>query len=416
MRLLALAAIVLAASAPAQRDSRVTGARISLVKKEQSTLRVTIENRRDSMLVELEVNSGFALVTQRVAVGPGERQAISTPLQNGVEPGASRVIFAAFADGYAEGETPAVRPRLAERQSHIDDLGFWVRAFMNMPRVSSVDVRRFLIDRIGERAVVDRPNVAHVSDRVRDLLRRYPEGPDIWDPLDALRTQVERELTAATTPGDKPPVIVDSVTSAAVVSSERVPSTAYSVAIENVRAIPIEALAYEMVDPAGRRRGGRTMDFCLSDPGDRTSGHGHIQPNEHREEMYGGDDPSVDLRVSFVLFDDLSFEGSPAVRDDILRRREETADEYAFAIDTVKAAAARPVADVEAFLVAAKVERTKQLLAAGRQPRPIGPLDEALRVFRESPSTFAERMSGYRASLEQAVQRLRRHLSAAAAK
>jgi hypothetical protein len=154
------------------------------------------------------------------------------------------------------------------------------------------------------------------------------------------------------------------------------------------------------------------MDFCLSDPGNRTLGHGRIQPNERREEPHADVDPSVDLRVSFVLFDDLSFEGSAAVRADILRRREETADEYAFAIDTVKTAATRPTAEVEAFLVAAKVERTKHLLATGRQPRPIGPLDEALRAFRESPSTFAERMSGYRASLEQSVQRLRRHQSA----
>jgi hypothetical protein len=306
-----------------------------------------------------------------------------------------------------------VQERMKDRQAHLDDLMYWVRSFMNMPHVSSIDVRRFLVDRIAERSVVDRSSLPHVSDRVRALLRSYPNGPDLWVPLDDLRKQVEGELIAATSTAIKPPVVVEAVTSAAIVSSEVVPATADYVAVaENLRDVPIEAIAIEEIDGAsGRRRSARTMDFCLSSS---ESSRGRIQPHGRREDVIYPNGALPELRVSFVLFDDQSFEGSTAVRDEVFRRREDLADEDTYGIEILRAAATKAPGEIEKFLVDAKVERARQLQLAGKDLRPFTPLDEALRMWHESPATFAERIPGYCALLEKDVRLLRRHLSAPA--
>jgi hypothetical protein len=413
MRPIALVAFafVLSVAVSASQSTPVTGARAFLVKKERRAFQVTIENRRDSMLVEVEVEAKFVRFRHQVAVGPHERRMTSMQVRDDATPASPRVVYAAFADGTAEGERRPVQERVKDWQTRLDDLGYWVRAFLNMPHVSSIDVRRFLVDRIAERSVVDRLNVPHVSDRIRALLRQYPNGADLWMPLDDLRRQIEAELTGATSIVVKPAAVVDAVTSAAIVSSAVVPSAPdYAAVVENLRDIPIEALAIEQIDSvSGGRRGGRTMDFCLSSSAD---GRGRIQPHERREDIYPiySNGALPELKVSFVLFDDQSFEGSPAVRDDLFRRREDLADEDAFGVEILKTAGTKAPGEIERFLLNAKIERSRQLQLAGKESRPLGPLDEALRMFRESPSTFAERVPGYRASLENAIQQLRRHL------
>src|SRR4029453_16893644 len=75
---------------------------------------------------------------------------------------------------------------------------------------------------------------------------------------------------------------VDTVTAATAVSADDVPSRSYSIVIENLRDVPIEALGVDSVEANGGRRGSWGTDFCMSDPAFVRPGVGRIQPHERR--------------------------------------------------------------------------------------------------------------------------------------
>jgi hypothetical protein len=165
-----------------------------------------------------------------------------------------------------------------------------------------------------------------------------------------------------------------SLESAAAVSIASRPSTRtrYVVAIRNLRDSPIEAIAFDHYQPGSERPSGReAMDFCTSEP-DARAGHGRIAPGESREFPFSRDiaDSAVLPKVSlrYVLFDDLVFEGRASDRDELFRRREELADDMAFA-NGVRAALAN-VSDsaLPEFLQKKKAERIAQLLSLKRVP------------------------------------------------
>lgn len=404
----AAAALTLAqASAP---DTAVTGARLSIATKPATKVEIVIENRRDVPLVEWQVGSGWAISGGRGSIAPHARETVE--ILPSTAPGGppARIIIAAFADGWLEGVGPQFQTWLDARRAHSDDLGYWVRAFMAMPRVSLADLRKYLADKVAERVVDDRPNVSHVSDRVRDVLRRYPDGPDMWQPLDRLKAQIEAEyLEASRESAAGHPGAVEAVTGAAVVLTRETDTTSYAVVIENLREVPIEAIGFDEVDASGRRREGRSIDYCVSDPASHDH-RGRIEAHERREfPLYGRTDPPGEYRLSFVMFDDLTFEGSASARADLLQRRDERAGEFAFVVDALRQAATKPASDVEAFLLSRKVERARQRQEEGKPPVSGSPIDEMLRRVRESPARFLAGVDGYRQDLEQVLARLRRH-------
>ncbi len=115
------------------------------------------------------------------------------------------------------------------------------------------------------------------------------------------------------------------------------------------------------------------------------------------------------LRLSFVLFDDLSFEGLPDQRDQLFRDREATASDYAFAIDVISRASVLPPEESLAFVTAQRDGRALGPRVGGRPPNG-SVIDEFIRQLKESPVRAAANAKGFLGHIEGQRQRLIRHL------
>jgi hypothetical protein len=325
--ILAIVVSILTLQASAQPPA-IQGARISLVPKPQAVLNVTIENRRESPLVEWHIGvtlqgAGQPLMTAGGfgSIQPGERRTVPVNLPALRDVATAAVTLVAFEDGYYEGTAKAVQPWRAAREERAKDLSYWVRVFGLMPRVSEPDLRRYLSERAIERAGQVTSDVSGVRRKLQEVLQRYPSGPDVWIGLDRLRDETLAELAKVTRQpsGGAGGGAVDAVSSVAIVAQEQGTTTTYVAAIENLRGAPIEAMGFEVLEPGSSRvQGGQTSDFC---------GGGGIQPKEIREMSFGSRvDPNAlpVVRLTFLLFGDLSFEGSMVHRDELLRHREKT--------------------------------------------------------------------------------------------
>ena len=129
-----------------------------------------------------------------------------------------------------------------------------------------------------------------------------------------------------------------------------------------------------------------------------------------REVRLGSPPPGAVLRLSYVMFDDLSFEGLPAERDRLLERREAQAADYAFAIDVISKASAMPPSEARAFVAAKRAEtislpRTKEGSRERQRPRRVH------RQLTESPDRAAAGAKEFQDRLERQRQRLVRHLA-----
>jgi hypothetical protein len=404
-------------NAPPAGSTTITGARLTVIDKSVKTLLVTIENQRDSPLNEWRVDSPWVSFGGRDVIAPHERRVVSIELKD--DRAATRpttVELAAFEDGYYEGRGRMFDRWVTERTERREDLAYWVKAFMSMPRVSESGLRTFLADHFAARASRETRMIRHVSDRVQELMRQFPEGPEIWPRLDRLRKEVEAEYLGATRVpiGGAKSGSVDTVTAASVVATELRPSTSYSIVIENLRDVPIVAFGVQDFDPAnGRRRGGSWTDFCVTDPADPWPRNERIPPNGTRDlGARFGPGPVVPLaKLSFVMFEDLRFEGESAQREELLRAREARADDAAFALATLDEASARPASELEGFFVARRETALKQ-----RQRQGIAlPLEQTIEHFlltirSSSPERFLAEIPATRARLTGQIARLRRHL------
>lgn len=431
-RYLAVGLALLALSGSPQ-DAEVKGARISLARKSSAVLNVTIENRRDIPLVAWEIGvspaakpspgmlvhgsdfSGRKIEPwQRSGpIGPHEKRTIAIDLMDRPEGDVAATRLAVFEDGYYEGIADAVDPWLKTRQMRIDDLRYWSGVFELMPRVSETDLRAYLASRLADRAgqVVQSPYALQVRPKLQEILRRYPSGPDVWSGLEPLRAETLRELTALTRQPSASPT-VGAVASAPILTQDRVASATLVATIENLRTVPLEALAFQVLSTtAGRASSMRGMDFCGVDTPE--PGRGAIKPHEKREfPLYitvGPNDALPDVKLPYVMFEDLVFEGQAAARADVLRRREEQASDYEFVSTVLGQAAGRPPGEIEAFLMGKRAERARELQAAGR-PEYMSLIDELIRQAKESPERMLANSKAMLEHYEGRRARLVRHV------
>jgi hypothetical protein len=430
-RNLAIGLGLLALSTSAQ-DTEVKGARVSVVRKPSAVLNVTIENRRESPLVEVQLGltprgTGSGLMVSgryfgdtppNETIKPHERRVLGTSLRSDWDAEAATIRLIVFADGYYEGVADAVEPWRKARQARIDDLRYWNGVFELMPRVSETDLRAYLKSRLGDRAAQDVQNQnpsGPLSRKLQDVLWRFPSGPDVWSGLDRLRADVQRELAALTRqpPGNAPPA-AGAVTSAVIIAQERAASTALAAAIENLRDVSIETFGFEILDPASnRQRSGRREDASMTDPASAPGAHGRVQPHSIREVplnvTLGPEDALPVVRLTFVIFDDLLSEGKAADRDEALRERESRAAELAFAHTALSQAVSRPATEILPFLLDKRAERARQL-----QPPERGlwslEIDELIRQAKESPERLLANAAGFLERYERQRQRLLRHV------
>ena len=429
-RYLAIGLGLLALSTSAQ-DTEIKGARISVVRKPSAVLNVTIENRRDSPLVEVQLGltprgAGkgsmfstryFGETAPNETVKPHEQRVLETSLEFDPDVETATLTLVVFADGYYEGVATAVEPWRKARQARIDDLRYWSGVLDFMPRVSETDLRAYLASRLADRAgqVVQNPNAPEVRWQLQEVLRRYPSGPEVWSGLEPLRADMQKELAALTT---QPPAgasaAVGAVTSAAILKQDRVTSGTVVATIENLRTVPIEAHGLEILDPVTRRpRSGQGADFCNSEP-QPEPGSGPIKPGEIREIPLlipvGPDEALPPVRLAYVIFDDLSYEGAVAPREEALRRREERAADYAFAASVLGQAAGRPASEIQTFLMQKRAERARQLQTAGRREN-LMEIDELIRQAKESPDRLLANATYMQERFERQRDRLVRHLA-----
>jgi hypothetical protein len=223
--------------------------------------------------------------------------------------------------------------------------------------------------------------------------------------VERIRSKVERERASLARILAASQVLE---TPGAIIASERTARTEYTAFVTSRNQSPIEAFGYTVVQ--GDRVVSRHItDYCLSNP---LQPHGRIAPGESREVHVGMRvDPRSELptlRLSFVLYDDLMFEGSREERDDILRSREQQADDLAFVNNLRRELSSVPDDQLQEFLAAKRTERTRTLLASGRRPeQPL--LDVFMADAKRAPSHVRDTALLVIPSVDEQVQRLLRH-------
>ena len=423
-------ALALVAVVDALQNVEIRGASIALVPRTVAVQLITLENRRQSPLMAWEIrttgnpahgsivsNSDFT--RQTVSPGPdsgpippGKPRMLEVQLSPGTSsPPTSTLELAVFADGVIDGTVAGIARWQHERREYAEDVGYWRDAFAKMPRTSDQLAKEYLAARVAERSAVANSDHSGVRGHLARLWHQTPQAPGF---VLAMVESIEKDMArqaAMLTRAQPPP----SLQSAAPVSltSRLLTKTHYVVALRNLRDSPIEAVAFDYFEPGSERpSGGQSMDFCTTDPAAR-DGFGRINPGETRESRFSRDIahsaavPKIMLR--FVLFDDLSFEGRSADRDELLRRREEIADDMAFA-NTVRAALANvPAGDLREVLQKKKTERIAHLLSLGRLPR-VHALDGMIEDAARSPQRVRETAAAVVAREEEQRRRLLRHV------
>jgi hypothetical protein len=427
------------------RATPVTHVGISVRQKPADKLQVTIENLRDSPLLELSIALSAPGVGRREShwyfdgypgrlstlpprpgtgrVAPHERRVMEidvTPTderrvagQDGPRTAtewAPAVALAVFADNHYEGSLDALVQWRERRQTEADELTYWIRAIDTMPRDSVDGARRHLeeyaVDRVGQNTGAD----TQLRVRMWRLAKDTQVALSILlRTVDRERAEADRQLSALrpSLVGDLVPRTVRSVSLASSAAS----GTTHVVAIENRGAAPLEAFSYEYLGADGKPRGGVSTDFCASPTG-AEAGRGRLAPGEVREfplrqDAKEGVPPVV--RVKYALFEDLSFEGSPSDREAVFKEREQRADDAAYAIAVLRRAVTAP-AQALAVLTAARAERARQLQEQGKRGS-LGQLDEFIRQAKASPESLSARASILEADLEFQRQRCLRHLA-----
>jgi hypothetical protein len=415
------------------QETQVKSVGISLRAQPAQKLKVTIENLRNSPLMEVSIDlaapgagrqrsySNFGGYLGRVdmtvppnggPVAPHERRVIDVDVP-GTDGGRTAALsLVTFADNYYEGTPDALNAWREARQNEADELTYWIRAIDTMPRdsldVATAHLEARAVERAGQNPTAETRWRVRLWTLSKDT---HTTLANLLDTVDRTRAEADRQLTVlrpslAGTLRARPVASVS-------LSPSPAPSTAYVVAIENKGPAPIEAFAYESVDSAGRPQSGTGMDMCEMPPG-LEGNRGRIAPGEVREYPFGHEvtDGNVPLvRLKYVLFEDLSFEGAAADRAAVFRDRERRAEDVAYALTALRRAVAEP-AQALAIMTTARAERGRQLQEQGRQGGSgLGQLDEFIRSIKASPANFAATADARQAYLEALRQRLLRHSS-----
>jgi hypothetical protein len=407
------------------QQTEVKSATVTLVRKPATTITVYIENLRDSPIDAYEIDLFAASdPTRRLGgetwvgqipgvikgIRPHETRAVELPVRGTSESAVARMTMVAFEDGYAEGSRPALDALRKKQQQRAEDLAWWVRVFDSMPRSSDAEVKEYLLAKTIERAPVE--DLTFLRTNLRTILGSNGRQGWLLALIDkTYRPRAEAELASAKnflsrSIAQDLPEAVKSVN----IRSEPAASTDLVLRIENVRDVPIEAWRVDSEDRGGQSS--QWTDACGSRSSDP---HGSIQPHEVREESFSrriaNGEPLPVVKLGFVLFEDLSFEGSQAEVDRLFRGREQRADDLAFWIQALKEAAAMPIAEAKTFLEAKENDRARQA-AAVRRPFGRGEIRDVLDQLERAPERFAAYVELKQKRMEEARTVLLRHLKA----
>lgn len=125
---------------------------------------------------------------------------------------------------------------------------------------------------------------------------------------------------------------------------------------------------------------------------------------------FSSQDPShlPTAKLTFIVYDDLSFEGSAKAGDELFKRREELAKEMAFS-NAVRAELPKlPPDQLHSVVVAKRAERLKQLVVRGRAPQ-LSELEQMIEQATQSPEQFQQVAPARIDEVERQRERLLRH-------
>jgi hypothetical protein len=410
------------------QDTDVRGARIELVPKQTAVAVVTLENRRRIPMVAwtvglfepgasapaISAQADFTATDHVWAEGsgpirPGEKRRLEVPLDDREVPTAS-LRFAVFADGVYEGDPSLFERWQSSRAARAAERLYWIRAVDAVPRASALDARRYLQAQLVERVPQPAPDDEMLREEVRRILRHEGTDAELANAILRLRERAVRENASFTMPVTPAPAS-SAPDALASVALERGTLTTYFAAVQNLRSRPIEALAFEYREP-DRSGGGLSTDYCASEASSPRDGHGRIQPGETREFRLGRPPSSgvpPDLRIRFVMFDDLTFEGSASGRDEVLRTREMRAADIAYARELTAQLLKLPPGETIPFLTARRAERASQLQTQGRRPD-VTMIDRMIHEATRRPDDFRAQAASSQDRLDREREALLRHL------
>jgi hypothetical protein len=425
-----IAALALVAVVDAVQDAEIRGATIALAQRAVIVRTVTIENRRPSPLLAWAIRTTDGPGTGSIVsssdftsqfaesrpdsgpIAPGAQRILEVPLTPGTNGPPPTLELAVFADGLIDGTAAGIARWRTERREHAEDAAYWRDAFAKMPRESEERAKEDLAARVAERAAVSPTDHSGTRGRLFRLWQQTPQSPGF---VFALVESSEKEAARQAELLKRTLAAPQSLESAAPVSiaSRQSTKTQYVVAISNLRDSAIEAVAFDhYLSSSDRPSGGQAMDFCTTDPAAR-DGRGRIARGETREFPFSRETAASAtpprVRLRYVLFDDLSFEGRGADRDELFRRREELADDMAYANGVRAELAKVPDGDLQKFLEKKKTERVAYLLSLKRFPS-VYALDRVIEDAARSPARLRETAAAAIAREEEQRLRLRRHV------
>jgi hypothetical protein len=407
----------------------VTSATVRMIRKAADVQFVYIENLRDVPLVEWKValvsgeSRGGMTVSRRydvnstrpddAPIAPGETKRQRVQWQGERLTATASVALAVFADGSHAGAEPEIAAYYKQQEALIADLTYWQRALQDLPRTSPGAAETYLRNKIRERLQVDSRDPSGLSGSIGGWFgpMRAPDWAyQMTDrTLKEIGTRIADAKLYRTHLAARPSVEQTiSVRTLIGLGSE------FVAVVENLRDTPLEAWNIDIYDPPTSRfpPGGQGFDAGQVIEDGRPGGR--LRRNEVREigiraadDVPDGATPRVVL--SFALWSDLTFEGSPAMRDELFRARERKAAQFEFWIAALSDAALKPPREALTFLREKRVERRRQA------PQERDPLEGNLEAWESSlarePELFSSRLITYRDRLQEQYRLLTRHLN-----
>jgi hypothetical protein len=422
--------LLLAPALATPQEPAVTSARVTLVARPSPDQRVVIENLRDHAIVAWQIDlvdpdsPARTLLSGRWEQkipnigGPGfEVRAHSTAtrdMQMAAGKAAAAIVrptLVIFDDGYAEGTPEKLAAARTAWQQSDAEITEWLAVLDAMPRTSEHEARDYLHRHwVARAASIDESGARQ---RVSSVVTNSPPRPVIETVDRDLRPSLEARLATVRRFLQRPATSVpaDTGTSVRVVAMPS-PSAGFALRVENLSDTPIEAWYASWTLSSTRSGGGQGID-CGGAVAAGRSGmpcpiprHGAVE-EPFNERLPGGAQPPV-VKLTHIIFENGSFEGSRAEVDGVFKRREETADNNAYWIRILDEALKKPVEDARPFLEAAVVDRSRELAAANR--RHYGErMDDVLATLARTPDLFPQVVQFKLALLKEENQRLLRH-------
>jgi hypothetical protein len=388
------------------QDSPVTGARLTIVQKNEGGLSVTLSNQRNSALVAWEIGvfrersdrpvyvttsdytRGGNYEPGSGPVRPGESRTVKASAGEGTDICTPAVTFALFADGYYEGRTASVGTFREERRKEAEELRYWLSALSGMPADSDQELRELLRARLSKWAADGQNRASTLGSNLRAAVTDETprDAGSLTRQVNRLLDEAKSRLAAIESPIASESALRGEVPSIAI--RWTLLANTYNYArVENLRDVPLEALKFTKYEGGDRRRSAVLTDLCGY--GDGRAGHGPIQPGEIRELRWrdeGGTDQTV--KLEFLLFADLKWEGPRSERDDVLKTREGRAADAAYWAEVLTDATLMPAETGVEYLETKKRERAA---ATALSPH-VGfrsEVDETIKRARRAPAEFA---------------------------